>query len=73
MPNIREISYNEFLDLSRRYGEPLTNEALGEIKKQVLEGKKLTISESAFSDPGPDFSEVFLEGQSSPLVHIRGY
>jgi len=50
-----------------------TTMPLADIKKATEEGRKLTLEESTFSDPGPDYSAVYLEGTPSPILYIPGY
>jgi len=72
MPMRRDIAFVEFERIFKGMHKSPTM-PLEDIKKAVLEGKKLTLEESGFSDPGPDYSAVYLEGVPTSILYIPGY
>ena len=72
MPMRRDISFEELERIAKGMRKNPTMK-VEDIRKAVEEGRKLTLEESAFSDPGPDYSAVYLEGVPTSILYIPGY
>lgn len=44
---------------------------MDEVYERILKGQHLVLEESAFDDPGPDYSRVLLGGE--PIAEWPGY
>jgi len=68
MPMKREIDMEEFRSMAR-WQKPL--KPVEEVAAAVKDGSKLVLEESTFSDPGGDYSAVYLDGEN--VLYIPGY
>lgn len=58
-------------ELSNEFVERFLHTRKEEIAEAVANGGVLEIEESSFSDPGPDFSRILLDGKE--VGYIPGY
>ena len=68
MPRYRNIRLSEAKAYATFAGSKLDFDA---IAREVEAGKTLELVESSFKDPGPDYTEIRLDGKV--LVHVAGY
>ena len=68
MPQKKNITIAQFEEMTR-FRKPL--KPIEEIKEAVEKGEELVLEESSFSDPGPDYSAVYLGNTN--VLYIPGY
>lgn len=78
MATKKEVTLEKALDLLNWASNEFVPKAFQDEKKKRLEqasadGKKLILEESQFNDPGPDYSALYIEGESTSVVYISGY
>lgn len=67
------MSYRSAVITPPGAGFGLTQAHVDAMKKAIKEGKKVEMEHSSFSDPGPDWNQVLIDGRVLPGSRTNGY